>query len=155
MDLQNYAPLETPVVITRTDIGIIARVDADGKPVQTFEIMLAKKNMLIVRPIGARKASQPVKMELPVTWDVNGHEVDGEQFRFMKKNSVEIGPKSGKIKRVGKKSEGPTKLDTCRGIWKANPNLTRKDMLQKFVDEGKCTVQGANTYYLSIKKENE
>lgn len=154
MELENYQPLQAPVTVSRTDIGIIARVDDDGKPVQTFEILLAKKNSIIVRALGARKASSPVKIELPVQWSPTGHEHDGQKYQFLTKKGVEIGPKSGKIKRVGKKQEGPSKLDVCRQIWKDNPNVTRQDMLAKFVADGKCTPAGANTYYLKIKAEN-
>lgn len=155
MDLQNYTLLESPVVVTRTDIGIVARVNDEGKPVQHFEILLAKKDKIIVRAIDARRASDPVKIDLPIAWDKNGHDIDGKKFRFMKKPGVEIGAKSGKIKRVGKKQEGPSKLDLCRQIWKDNANLTRKDMLAKFVSDAKCTPAGANTYYLLVQKENQ
>lgn len=155
MDLNNFKLLETAVTVVRSDIGMIARVGEDDQPVQMYEILLAKKNGLIVRAVGPRRSTTPVKIDLPIQWDAAGHEVDGVKYKFMLKSGVEIAPKSGKIKRVGKKGEGPTKLDLCRQIWKDNPNLPRKDMTAKFVSDAKCTPQGANTYYLSVQKENK
>lgn len=155
MDLTNFKPLETAVTVARTDIGIVARVGQDDVPTQMYEVLLAKKHAIIVRAVGARRSSTPVKIELPTQWDAAGHEVDGVKYKFLVKQGVEIGPKSGKIKRVGKKSEGPTKLDLCRQIWKDNTTLSRKDMIGKFISDAKCTKQGANTYYLLVQKENE
>lgn len=154
MDLTNYQPLDTPVTVSRTDIGVIAKVDENDQPLQVYEILLAKKTAIIVRAIGARRASTPVKIELPLQWDPSGHQVEDAKYKFFKKKDVVIGPKSGKVKKVGPKREGPTKLDLCRAIWKANPNATRADMKAKFVAEAKCTDMGANTYYLLIKNEN-
>lgn len=154
MELEQYQPLETSLTVSRADIGIIARVDDTGKPVQAYEILLAKKDSIVVRVKGAHRSSMPKKIDLPIQWDPTGHEVDGVKYQFLKNPGVEIGPKSGKIKKLGKRAEGPSKLDVCREIWKTNPNVTRQDMIGKFVSDGKCTPAGANTYYLKIKGEN-
>lgn len=156
MDLTNYQLLDTPVTVSRTDIGMIAKVGDDNKPLQMYEILLARSNELIVRAVGMRRSTTPVKVVLPIIWDPNGHVVDGVKYQFYKKADVVIGPKSGKVKRVGpKRAEGEkSKLDVCRELWTANPNANAVDMKAKFVSEGKCTPAGANTYYLKIKAEN-
>lgn len=47
----------------------------------------------------------------------------------------------------------PSKLSICRTIFAANPTLTRKDMIAKFVSEAGATEKGAATYYATCKKE--
>lgn len=46
-----------------------------------------------------------------------------------------------------------TKLEIARQIFLASPELARKDMIKKFVNEIGMTEAGASTYYAKIKSE--
>lgn len=150
----NYQPIDKQIN-ARADLGIVALMGDENKPIQKYEIILVRSDHIIVRAIGARRSTVPFKVQLPLVWSPEGHIVDGAKFKFLKKEGAAAEEPKAKAKKAGPKREGPTKLDTCREIWKANPNLTRTDMIAKFMSDGQCTKMGANTYYLLIKKEME
>lgn len=162
MDTQGYQAIDKPITIKQGGVGVVAKMGEEGSPVQLYEILLAKKSEIIVRALGPRRSTTPVKITMPNTWTADGHTIDGVKYNFLLKEGAKVSADGEKVKRPGpKRGDGPTKMDICKQIWDANPNLTRADMKAKFCNdplfaENKltpCTEQGANTYYLTIKKE--
>lgn len=47
---------------------------------------------------------------------------------------------------------GASKIETCRALFKANPTLSRQEMIGLFVNKANCTPAGAGTYYQTLKK---
>lgn len=45
-----------------------------------------------------------------------------------------------------------SKMDVCKKIFSDNPDLTRKEYIQMFMDDAMCTKAGSATYYATIKK---
>ncbi len=56
----------------------------------------------------------------------------------------------GKMKR-----EGPTKMESCLGLYNDNVGLTRKEYVQMFQDKCGLTVAGARTYIQLIISKNK
>lgn len=53
------------------------------------------------------------------------------------------------------KREGPTKMEMCIEIWKANPGLTRKEYVELFINQAGLTVAGGRTYVQLILAKNK
>lgn len=51
--------------------------------------------------------------------------------------------------------EGPTKMETCIEIWKANPGLTRKEYVELFINQAGLTPAGGRTYVQLILAKNK
>jgi predicted SprT family Zn-dependent metalloprotease len=49
------------------------------------------------------------------------------------------------------RSNKTSKLEQCRSIVKNHPTLTRKELIEKFIDVAGCTKAGASTYYYKLK----
>lgn len=116
-----------------------------------YEIIMVRKDHVVARIVGKHKVGTVVKMQLPNSWPVQGVMIDSSVFKLYQKPGT--APVAGKAKKAGpKRGDGPTKMDKCRAIVKANPNLAKVEMIAKFVGEAGCTPMGANTYYLTIMK---
>lgn len=70
-----------------------------------------------------------------------------EQIKVLRS---ELRKLDGKAKR-----EGPTKMETCLEIWKANPGLTRKEYVELFINQANLTPAGARTYIQLILAKNK
>lgn len=51
------------------------------------------------------------------------------------------------------KREGESKLDICRRVRAENPDATREQLTQLFIDVAGCTEKGAVTYWHKLKSE--
>lgn len=70
-----------------------------------------------------------------------------EQIKMLRS---ELRKLDGKTKR-----EGPTKMETCLEVWKANPGLTRKEYVELFISQAYLTPAGARTYIQLILAKNK
>ena len=73
-----------------------------------------------------------------------------EHQEAIKQLRSELRKLDGKAKR-----EGPTKMETCIGIWKSNPGLTRKEYVELFINQANLTPAGAKTYIQLILAKNK
>lgn len=147
----DYQPITVNAAASTKDKLIRSDVNTGGENV--YEILLVRKDHIIAKVVGPHKAgSVPVKLELPQVFPVQGHTVDAGVFKLYTKGQATEA--KAKVKKAGPKREGPTKMSKCRDYVKANPNGTKADYMVAFQapDIG-CTKMGANTYYLTLKKE--
>lgn len=154
--LKQVAPVVAAEYVPVTADGIQARMgDRIKSGLVTYEIVMARKDHVIAKVTGPHKAGVLTKVQLPLVFGPAGVVVNDLTYELLLKKGTEP-KKASSTKRPGPKArgDGPTKMDLCRAIWKANPNLSKLDMCTKFIDEAKCTKMGANTYYLTLKKEN-
>lgn len=70
-----------------------------------------------------------------------------EQIKVLRS---ELRKLDGKAKR-----EGPTKMEICLEVWKANPGLTRKEYVELFINQANLTPAGARTYIQLILAKNK
>lgn len=73
-----------------------------------------------------------------------------EHQETIKQLRSELRELDGKSKR-----EGPTKMEMCIEIWKANPGLTRKEYVELFINQAGLTPAGARTYIQLILAKNK
>lgn len=148
---QDYQPITVNASASTKDKLI--RSDMNTGSENVYEILLVRKNHIIAKIVGAHKAGAvPVKLELPQVFPVQGHVVGTGLFKLY--TNEPVSEAKAKAKKAGPKREGPTKMSKCRDYVKANPNGTKADYMAAFQapDIG-CTKMGANTYYLTLKKE--
>lgn len=119
----------------------------------SFDVLLVRKDHIIVRERDNKDAR---KLQLPLAWGKDGHvqptlsehplhlyAVVGDTPTLALAKAKKAGPRRG---------EGPTKMDRCREIFKANPTADKATLIKMFVEEAKCTPAGANTYHNTLKK---
>lgn len=111
----------------------------------------------------------PVIIEAVETTETATDEADPEQTEVDRLNRVndlekQIIQHQESIKRLrselrkldGKsKREGPTKMEMCVEIWKANPGLTRKEYVELFINQAGLTPAGGRTYIQLILAKNK
>lgn len=73
-----------------------------------------------------------------------------EHQEAIKQLRSELRKLDGKVKR-----EGPTKMEMCVEIWKANPGLTRKEYVELFINQANLTPAGSRTYIQLILAKNK
>lgn len=73
-----------------------------------------------------------------------------EHQETIKQLRSELRKLDGKSKR-----EGPTKMETCLDVWKANPGLSRKEYVKLFINQASLTPAGARTYIQLILAKNK
>lgn len=73
-----------------------------------------------------------------------------EHQEAIKQLRSELRKLDGKSKR-----EGPTKMEKCLEIWKANPGLTRKEYVELFINHAGLTPAGSRTYVQLILAKNK
>lgn len=93
------------------------------------------------------------KISMPVVFPAGGfkrNKVLGELY-LSQLPAVEK-PASDRAPRQRPADGQPSKISACRALYAANVSLTREQMIELFVKEGKCTPMGAVTYFSTCKK---
>lgn len=73
-----------------------------------------------------------------------------EHQEAIKQLRSELRKLDGKSKR-----EGPTKMEICIEVWKANPGLSRKEYVELFINQAGLTPAGSRTYIQLILAKNK
>ncbi len=112
------------------------------------KVLLVRHDHCVVMVTAGDKAKTKVRM--PLTYPVV---VDGVQYAADVSDEHVAKAPAMDVARKPKRVTGETKLDRCRAIFSENRGLDKAAIVKKFIDEAACTPAGANTYYLSIKKQ--
>lgn len=148
-----YVPLtrEDKVVVARVGDRLIYMSPTGDEDV--LEVILTRRKAVIARALtSATNMVAGKKYEMPLEY-LGGFPapVASGQVSLYRKAAVPAAAAAPKRERAAK---GETKLDKCRAIFKAAPaGASKADIVAKFVADAGCTPAGANTYYLTLKKE--
>lgn len=131
-------------LLTKTG-GTINMIGDDKEVLQYANVLLMRDDHCIVRVIATQKKSTMPRV-YPAVIDGVTYVIDAEP--------VEAAPvDTDKAKRV-KAEGGKTKIAHCRELFAQHKaDLTKEAMIELFMSEANCTKMGANTYYLTCKKE--
>lgn len=138
-----------PVTVTRTGLDVCMQGDMPHELFTFGTILLLRKDHCVVLVKAGPRAGQ--KMQLPLTFPAV---VAGTTYHVDMPEAAADAPV--KEKRV-KPAPGESKIAKCKAIYAAYPfsgdlKADRAGIIQKFVDEVKCTPAGAVTYYLTCAK---
>lgn len=146
------------VPLTRDDKVVVAQVGdrliymAPTGDEDVLEVILTRRKAVIARALTAATIVAGKKYEMPLEY-VGGFPAPAAsgQVSLYRKVAPPVTEAKPKRERAAK---GETKLDKCRAIFAAAPaGATKADIVAKFVADANCTPAGANTYYLTLKKE--
>lgn len=136
-----------PVTVTQTGLDILSQGDSEPQLFTFGKILLLRKDHCVVLVAAGPKAGKKVQMPLtfPATVDGATYHVDMPAADAVKEKRVKPAP-------------GESKIAKCRAIYAAFPfssdlKADRAAIIQKFIDDVKCTPQGAVTYYITCSKE--
>lgn len=120
-----------------------------------FEVILVKKKDVIAVCLGGHGGTdRGEKMRLPKVWSnwpTRFGEFDASLY-FKPVVAAATEQKPARAPRQRPADGQPSKISVCRALYAANASLTREQMIELFVKEGKCTPMGAVTYFSTCKK---
>lgn len=131
--------------ITKSGVDIVTQGDHETQIFTFGKVLLLRDDYCIVRVVATNK-----KVNMPLVYPAV---IDGVTYHADIEDAA-APVESDKPKRTGpKRGEGPTKMDLCKEIFAANKDKPKAEVIALFVSEAKCTPAGANTYYLTCKKQ--
>ena len=150
--LVGFKPLtdfSTPHQLTVADR--LFRPAMTGAQPMVYTILLVRKGSIVCAAAGD-KAGLYRKFELPVS-TVGEEKINGLYTVFVPEGAAPSPAAHVAVKRERATAGVETKISKCRAIFQFHKDLDKKGMIDLFVYEVGCTPAGANTYYLTLKKE--
>lgn len=119
-----------------------------------LEVIMTRKNGVIARVLesdGDFKVG--AKFVMPVQYtDGWPKPINGGQVQLFHKPGAEVNEVKPRAVRA-RADGGETKIAKCRAIYAANKGKSKAEVVALFISQAECTVQGANTYYITCAKE--
>lgn len=135
------------VTVTKTGLQVLAEGDSVLELYTFGNILLLRPGHCVVKVVAGPMAGQ--KIRLPLTFPAV---VDGVTYHVDVPDQQPTAPKLTS-KRVRPVAGQPTKMDKCRKLFADNRSKPKNEIVEMFVNQAGCTAAGANTYYITLRKQ--